>query len=132
VIAFHFPGGRVPVTMPRSRSLARGMVGSFSDAVRGGDTAQAAQYRAGGDTVQSGAGANQQRGLAPTMRMGRGRKDSTQRPRRNAKIAKGVLSLRGLRPKVVSKSSWCASRSFECFALNPSCREVASSLRFSQ
>jgi hypothetical protein len=108
------------------------MVGSFSDAVRGGDTAQAAQYRAGGDTVQSGAGANQQRGLAPTMRMGRGRKDSTQRPRRNAKIAKGVLSLRGLRPKVMSKSSWCASRSFECFALKPSCREVASSLRFSQ
>jgi len=106
------------------------MVGSFSDAVRGGDAAQAPQYRAGGDTMQSGAGANQQRGLAwPTMRMGRRRKDSTQRPRRNAK---GVLSPLGLRPKVVSKSSWCASRFFECFALNPSCREVASSLRFSQ
>jgi len=70
------------------------MVGSFSDAVRGGDAAQAAEYRACGDTVQSDA--DEAEGAD-----GRGRKDSTQRPRRDTKIAKGVLPPRGLRLKVV-------------------------------
>jgi hypothetical protein len=103
------------------------MAGSF-------DNTQPSEYRPLCHKVQSDAGAD---AMMPTAARamswpGRNFKDSTQRAPGNAKIAKEYLSLRRFQPKAVSKTAWRTLRFFAFFALNPTCLEIASSVRSSQ